>query len=131
MKAEEIAEQIIVDSLGNDYRFIYMGHREEVLNKQFVYKSDIDRLRRKIITGLQLYADEQSRERAIEFAYWLRFGDSEDWTKHYLYLEKRFKEWIKSKQDMIICSECGKPFKKKEIIIQGDVDTCDDCLCPE
>ena len=29
------------------------------------------------------------------------------------------------------CSECGKPMEKKEIIIKGDIDTCDDCLCPE
>ena len=31
----------------------------------------------------------------------------------------------------IICIECGESFKKKEIIIQGDIDTCDECLCPE
>ena len=29
------------------------------------------------------------------------------------------------------CSECGKPMEKKEIIIKGDEDTCDECLCPE
>ena len=33
--------------------------------------------------------------------------------------------------NVIICSECGKPFQKKKIIVQGDIDTCDDCLCPE
>lgn len=33
--------------------------------------------------------------------------------------------------DVITCSECGNPFQRKEIIIQGDIDTCDDCLCPE
>jgi len=29
------------------------------------------------------------------------------------------------------CVECGKPMQKKEIIIKGDEDTCDECLCPE
>jgi len=33
--------------------------------------------------------------------------------------------------DDIKCVECGVYFKKKEIIIKGDVDTCDECLCPE
>ena len=31
----------------------------------------------------------------------------------------------------IPCSECDNYFEKKKIIIQGDVDTCDSCLCPE
>jgi predicted Zn-ribbon and HTH transcriptional regulator len=33
--------------------------------------------------------------------------------------------------DMIKCSECGEYFKKKPIVIKGDEDTCDECLCPE
>ena len=33
--------------------------------------------------------------------------------------------------DRVTCVECGKKFKRKEIIIQGDVNICDDCLCPE
>jgi len=36
-----------------------------------------------------------------------------------------------AEQYSIQCSECGRMFLKKEIIIQGDIDTCDDCLCPE
>ena len=31
----------------------------------------------------------------------------------------------------IKCSECDCYFEKKEIQIQGNYDTCDDCLCPE
>lgn len=31
----------------------------------------------------------------------------------------------------IKCSECDYYFEEKEIQIQGDLDTCDDCLCPE
>lgn len=31
----------------------------------------------------------------------------------------------------IKCSECDCYFEEKEIQIQGDLDTCDDCLCPE
>jgi hypothetical protein len=34
-------------------------------------------------------------------------------------------------EEEIKCVECGKYFKKKEIIMKGDIDTCDDCLCPE
>ena len=29
------------------------------------------------------------------------------------------------------CVECGRPMQKKKIIIKGDEDTCDECLCPE
>jgi hypothetical protein len=36
-----------------------------------------------------------------------------------------------NKPAVITCSECGNTFQRKEIIIQGDIDTCDDCLCPE
>lgn len=32
---------------------------------------------------------------------------------------------------VIKCSECDYYFEEKEIKIQGDIDTCDDCLCPE
>ena len=38
-------------------------------------------------------------------------------------------EQLKTKQ--IKCVECGAYFDKKKIIIKGDIDTCDDCLCPE
>ena len=38
-------------------------------------------------------------------------------------------EWFTNKAQH--CSECGKPMEKKEMIIKGDIDTCDECLCPE
>lgn len=44
--------------------------------------------------------------------------------------ELYFDEWNK-KGEQIKCSECGAYFDKKEIIIKGDEDTCDECLCPE
>jgi 6-phosphogluconate dehydrogenase len=31
----------------------------------------------------------------------------------------------------IKCSECEDWFEEKDIVIVGDFDTCDDCLCPE
>ena len=31
----------------------------------------------------------------------------------------------------IKCSECEWYFEEKKIQIKGDIDTCDDCLCPE
>ena len=37
----------------------------------------------------------------------------------------------KAQPEAKYCSECGKPMEKKEIIIKGDEDTCDECLCPE
>ena len=42
--------------------------------------------------------------------------------------EKLFDEFTNKAQH---CSECGKPMEQKEIIIKGDIDTCDECLCPE
>ena len=36
----------------------------------------------------------------------------------------------KKKIIAIKCSECNEYFEKKKLIIQGDIDTCDDCLCP-
>ena len=44
-------------------------------------------------------------------------------------MEETFDEWFTNKAQH--CSECGKPMEKKEIIIKGDEDTCDECLCPE
>jgi hypothetical protein len=34
-------------------------------------------------------------------------------------------------QEPNICSECGKKYKRKKVIIKGDVNTCNDCLCPD
>jgi len=40
-------------------------------------------------------------------------------------------EKLINQTDKIKCSECGEYFEKKEIIIKGDIDTCNECLCPE
>jgi len=40
---------------------------------------------------------------------------------------------IRSLEDSqnILCAECGEYFTKKGVIIKGDIDICDECLCPE
>jgi len=80
----------------------------------------------------QIRSEEQAKTRkvAIEFAVDMISPFTTDYkeilTKLY---NDRFDEWFTNKAQH--CSECGKPMEKKEIIIKGDIDTCDECLCPE
>jgi len=80
----------------------------------------------------QIRSEEQAKTRgtAVEFAVDMISPFTTDYkeilTKLY---NDRFDEWFTNKAQH--CSECGKPMEKKEIIIKGDIDTCDDCLCPE
>ena len=80
----------------------------------------------------QIHSEEQAKTRgtAVEFAVDMISPFTTDYkeilTKLY---NDRFDEWFTNKAQH--CSECGKPMEKKEIIIKGDIDTCDDCLCPE
>jgi len=85
----------------------------------------------------QIRSEEQAktRETAIEFVKWMDkqgianlFRDDNK-KMDYFDTEKMFYEWFANKAQH--CSECGKPMEKKEIIIKGDIDTCDECLCPE
>ena len=76
----------------------------------------------------------KTRETAIEFVKWMDkqgianlFRDNNK-KMDYFDTEKMFDKFTNKAQH---CSECGKPMEKKEIIIKGDIDTCDDCLCPE
>ena len=87
----------------------------------------------------QIREEEQdkAREVAIEFAEHCREVPYSNFTDDILAeirkeTEKEFDDFKKqggSEQQK--CVECGRPMQKKEIIIKGDEDTCDECLCPE
>ena len=87
----------------------------------------------------QIRKEEQDKAREVAHEAWHKQAD-----EYYLiYIEGKqplftsFDEWFNEftkKQggsEQQKCVECGRPMQKKEIIIKGDEDTCDECLCPE
>ena len=110
-------------------------YTEEWLTKNDVDPENVEYTH--VILMMESYAEsirseEQAKTRgtAVEFAVDMISPFTTDYkeilTKLY---NDRFYEWFTNKAQH--CSECGKPMEKKEIIIKGDIDTCDECLCPE
>ena len=84
--------------------------------------------------------ESYARETAIEFCF--EYTGSNEYPNEKLdpqikeLIGKNFDKWFrefpnKAQQEIKYCSECGKPMEQKEIIIKGDIDTCDECPCPE
>ena len=97
-----------------------------------------------VIEAMESYAQQireeeqdKTREVAIEFAEHCREVPYSNFTDDILAeirkeTEKEFDDFKKQGEpEQQKCVECGRPMQKKEIIIKGDEDTCDECLCPE
>ena len=106
--------------LGTQSQIVFKAHMDELLGHVESYAQ-------------QIRKEEQDKARkvAIEFGKFVR--DNPSAISILLYGWKvtfdEFKKQGGSEQQK--CVECGKPMHKKEIIIKGDEDTCDECLCPE
>ena len=76
----------------------------------------------------QIRSEEQAKTEKIAHEAWLQALKKHHGPLSESGFTKWFDEFTNKAQH---CSECGKPMEKKEIIIKGDIDTCDECLCPE
>ena len=96
-KAEEIRRLIINETLGCDYKTIYIGHAVEVLNKQFVYKQDIERLKTKIAEKMEEYAFRINLYIINEVSRGLA---QKAWNSHIHYpFEEDFDNWLKKQEE--------------------------------
>ena len=102
-----------------------------------IYTYRVSELMESYAQQIRKEEQDKTREVAIEFAEHCREVPYSNFTDDILAeirkeTEKEFDDFKKqggSEQQK--CVECGKPMHKKEIIIKGDEDTCDECLCPE
>ena len=81
----------------------------------------------------QTREEEQAKTKKIAFEAWLQALKKHHGPLSESGFTKWFNEFTKKQggSEQQKCVECGHPMQKKEIIIKGDEDTCDECLCPE
>ena len=126
MKTEELKYKLRHVSGLMDLAYFYDGQVDDPLYYDR-WSGRLEKIADKLI-------ESYAQQLAIEFGIYVKEnqgkenfdfcrGDDEAW----------FDEWLKKQgePEQQKCVECGSPMQKKKIIIKGDEDTCDECLCPE
>lgn len=139
MKAEELKYKLRHVSGLMDLAYFYDGQVDDPLYYDR-WSGRLEKIADKLIESYteSIRSEEQAKTKKTVIGYAQWFKKLSGYSKGYYGtaieegVDTYFDKFTnKAQPEVKYCSECGKPMEQKEIIIKGDIDTCDDCLCPE